>query len=107
VALLFVASLVLAPLVLSVPGFATAPALLYVACLMTRSLAEIDWEDATESAPAVVTAVAMPFTFSIAHGIAFGFIAYACIKALSGRARDVTPGLAVLAAAFAIKFAVL
>ena len=61
----------------SIPAYATAPALLYVACLMTRGLVEIEWDDITEAAPAVITAIAMPFTFSIAEGIAFGFISYA------------------------------
>jgi len=57
-----------------VPAYATAPALLFVACLMARGFAELDWDDVTEYAPAVVTALAMPLTFSIANGIAFGFI---------------------------------
>ena len=105
VAVLFVASLVFAPLVLSVPGFATAPALLFVACMMVRGLTEVDWQDASEYAPAVVTAVAMPLTFSIAHGIAFGFIAFAAIKLLSGRAADVSPPVWVLSALFVMKFA--
>ena len=105
-ALLFVASLVLAPLVLAVPGFATAPALLFVACMMAGSLGEIDWQDATEYAPALVTAVAMPFTFSIAHGIAFGFIAFAAIKLLAGRAREVSVTVWILAELFVVKFAV-
>lgn len=105
VAVLFVASLLFAPLVLSVPGFATAPALLFVACMMVRGLTEVDWQDASEYAPAVVTAVAMPLTFSIAHGIAFGFIAVAAIKLLSGRAADVSPTVWVLSALFVMKFA--
>ncbi|BBK42852.1 transporter [Allostella vacuolata] len=105
-ALLFLASLVFAPLVLSVPGFATAPALFFVACMMVRGITEVDWEDASEYAPAVVTAVAMPFTFSIAHGIAFGFIAYAAIKLLSGRGTEVSATVWVLAGLFLVKFAV-
>ncbi|HXV25501.1 MAG TPA: NCS2 family permease [Alphaproteobacteria bacterium] len=105
VALLFLAALFLSPLANTIPAYATAPALLYVACLMTRGLAEIDWEDATEFVPAVVTAIAMPLTYSIAHGIAFGFIAYAAIKLLSGRFRDLNAALAILAALFVIKFA--
>ncbi|MGE3969362.1 MAG: NCS2 family permease, partial [Dongiaceae bacterium] len=85
VAILFLAALFLAPLAGMIPAYATAPALLFVACMMTRGLTEIDWEDVTEYAPAVVTALAMPFTFSIANGIAFGFITYAAVKLLSGR----------------------
>jgi AGZA family xanthine/uracil permease-like MFS transporter len=105
VALLFLLALFFAPLAGSVPPWATAPALLYVACLMTRGLAEIDWDDVTETAPAVVTALAMPFTFSIAEGIAFGFITYAAIKLVSGRYREIHPAVGILAVLFLIKFA--
>ena len=69
VALCFVGAVFFAPLAGTVPGFATAPALLYVACLMARSLKDLDWEDTTEFVPAIVTAITMPLTFSIAHGI--------------------------------------
>jgi AGZA family xanthine/uracil permease-like MFS transporter len=105
VAALFLAALFFAPLAGSVPAFATAPALIYVACLMARGLAEIDWDDLTEAAPATLTALAMPFTFSIAHGIAFGFISYAVIKLLAGRAREVPLAVWVIAAVFVAKFA--
>ena len=74
---------------------------------MTRGLAEIDWEDVTEYAPAVVAAIAMPLTFSIANGIAFGFIAYAIIKLLAGRIAELKPAVVVLGALFLVKFAVL
>lgn len=105
VAALFLAALFFAPLAGSVPAFATAPALIYVACLMARGLAEIDWDDLTEAAPATLTALAMPFTFSIAHGIAFGFISYAVVKLLAGKARDVPIAVWVIAAVFVAKFA--
>lgn len=104
VAVLFLLALFFAPLAGTVPAFATAPALIYVAVLMTRALAELDWNDLTEAAPAVLCAVAMPFTFSIAHGIALGFVAYAGIKLLAGRARDVGPAVWVIAAVFIVKF---
>jgi AGZA family xanthine/uracil permease-like MFS transporter len=107
VAGLFVLSLFLAPLAGTVPGYATAPALFFVACLMTRGLAEIDWQDVTEYAPAVVTALTMPLTFSIANGIAFGFIAYAAVKLPAGRPAEAGPAVIVLAALFLIKFVVL
>jgi AGZA family xanthine/uracil permease-like MFS transporter len=107
VAALFLLSLFLAPLAGSVPAYATAPALFYVACLMARGLAELDWEDVTEYAPAVVTALAMPLTFSIANGIAFGFIAYAGAKLLAGRWRQASPAMVVLALLFLVRFAVL
>jgi AGZA family xanthine/uracil permease-like MFS transporter len=105
VALLFLAALFLSPLASTIPAYATAPALLYVACLMTRGLTEIDWEDASEFVPAVVTALAMPLTYSIAHGIAFGFVTYVAIKVLSGRFRDLNAALVILAVLFVIKFA--
>ncbi len=105
VAAMFLAALFFAPLAGSVPAFATAPALIYVACLMARGLAEIDWDDLTEAAPATLTALAMPFTFSIAHGIAFGFISYAVVKLLAGKARDVPIAVWVIAVVFVAKFA--
>ncbi|WP_196782495.1 NCS2 family permease [Chromobacterium paludis] len=105
VALLFLAALWLSPLAATVPAYATAPALCYVAVLMARGLAEIDWNDLTESAPAVMTALAMPFTFSIADGIAFGFISYAVIKILAGRFADLKPAVLVIAALWVFKLA--
>ena len=107
VALLFLAAVVFAPLAGSVPAYATAPALCYVAVLMIRGLAEIDWDDLTEAAPAVVTAIGMPFTFSIAHGIAFGFVTYTATKILAGRVRELSPMVAVIAVLFVLKFAFL
>jgi AGZA family xanthine/uracil permease-like MFS transporter len=106
VAVLFLLALFFAPLAGMIPAYASAAALLYVACLMARGLAEIDWDDATEFAPAVVTAIAMPLTYSIATGIGLGFIAYALIKIISGRMRDASPAVIALAALFALKFAV-
>ncbi len=85
IALLFLASLVFAPLAAMVPPYATAPALLYVAILMLRSLAELDWNDLAETAPAVCCVTVMAFTFSIADGIAFGVIGHVALKLLSGR----------------------
>jgi len=107
VAACFLLALFLAPLATTVPAYATAPALFFVACLMARGLAELDWEDVTEYAPGVVTAVSMPLTFSIAHGIAFGFISYAAIKIAAGRFQEVSPVVAVLAVLFIVKFAIL
>jgi AGZA family xanthine/uracil permease-like MFS transporter len=107
VGVLFLLALFVAPLAGSIPAYATAPALLYVACLMTRSLTEIEWDDITEAAPAVITALAMPFTFSIAEGIAFGFISYAAIKVTTGRHRDVHPAVAILAVLFVVKYVVI
>ena len=107
VAVLFLLCLFFAPLAQTVPAYATAPALLFVACLMARGLAEIDWEDPTEYAPAAVTAIAMPLTFSIADGIGLGFITYALVKLLAGRPDECPLAVYVVAALFALKFALL
>jgi AGZA family xanthine/uracil permease-like MFS transporter len=107
VGVLFLLALFVAPLAGSIPAYATAPALLYVACLMARGLTEIEWNDLTEAAPAVITALAMPFTFSIADGIAFGFISYAGIKLAAGRFRDIHPAVGILAVLFVIKYVVI
>ncbi|MBG4536790.1 NCS2 family permease [Pseudomonas aeruginosa] len=103
VAILFLLALFFAPLAGSVPAVATAPALLFVAVLMASGLAEIDWEDITVAAPVVVTALAMPFTYSIATGIAFGFISWTALKVLSGRWRELNPALVILSVLFVIK----
>jgi AGZA family xanthine/uracil permease-like MFS transporter len=105
VGVLFLLALFFAPLAGAVPAYATAPALIFVAGLFARDMKDIDWTDVTESLPALVTALAIPFTFSIAEGIGMGFIAYAGAKLLAGRARQIGPGVAIIAAAFAIKIA--
>ncbi|QNH05834.1 NCS2 family permease [Pseudomonas sp. B11D7D] len=105
VAALFLLALFFAPLAGAVPAYATAPALLFVAVLMMSSLAHIDWDDLTVAAPVVVAALAMPLTFSIANGIAFGFIAWTGIKLLSGRARELNAAMWVLSALFIVKLA--
>ena len=104
VAIFFLAALFFAPLAGMIPAYASAAALLYVACIMARGLAEIDWDDITESAPAVVAAVSMPLTYSIATGIGLGFITYALAKLVAGKFADLKPAVLVLAAIFAIKF---
>jgi len=106
VSIFFLLALLFAPLAGMIPAYATSAALLYVACVMARGLAEIDWEDITEYAPAVVTAITMPLTYSIATGIGLGFITYALVKLISGKVKDVSPAVLVLAVLFAIKFAV-
>ena len=104
VAVLFLACLFIAPLAGAVPAYATAPALFYVSCLMLRELMHIDWEDTTESVPAVVTALMMPFTYSIANGVAFGFITYAGLKLFTGRFKEVPVVIWIIAAIFLFKF---
>ena len=105
VAILFLACLFIAPLAGVVPAYATAPALLFVACLMLRELGELDWEDTTEAVPAAITAIAIPFTYSIAEGIGFGFITYAVLKLTTGRAREVAPVVWIISIIFAGRFA--
>ncbi|WP_297912271.1 NCS2 family permease [Thiomonas sp.] len=105
VGVLFLAALFFAPLAAVVPPWATAPALLYVAGLMMRELLQIDWNDVTEAVPSALAALVMPFTYSIANGLAFGFIAYAALKLFTGRAREVHPALWVVAALFVLRFA--
>lgn len=105
VAILFLLALFLSPLASVVPGYATAPALLYVACLMLRELVDIKWDDITEAVPAAITAMAMPLTYSIANGLAFGFISYVVIKAFTGRFRDIHPATLLVAILFVIKYA--
>ncbi|AKZ62763.1 guanine permease [Herbaspirillum hiltneri N3] len=103
VAVLFLLALFIAPLAGVVPAYATAPALFFVACLMLRELADIDWNDTTECVPAVITALVMPFTYSIANGLALGFISYAALKLLTGRVKDVSAVIWVIAAIFLFK----
>jgi len=105
VAVLFLAALFIAPLAGVVPAYATAPALLFVACLMLRDLGDFDWNETTECIPAAITALLIPFTYSIAHGIAFGFITYAALKLLTGRFREVKPIVWVIAIVFSFKYA--
>jgi len=100
----FLLCLFFAPLAQSVPAYATASALLFVACLMVRSFADLNWEDHTESAPAVIAAVTMPLGYSIADGIGVGFISYAVIKIMSGRFRECPPVVFVIGLVFTGKF---
>ena len=101
---LFALTVFLAPLAGAVPGFATAPALVFVACLMAGALRDVAWDDVTEYLPAVVIALATPFTFSIATGIGLGFVTFAAVKAVAGRAGEVGGAVWVIAAASLVKF---
>jgi AGZA family xanthine/uracil permease-like MFS transporter len=106
VAIFFLLALFFSPLAGMIPAYASSAALLYVACVMARGLAEIDWDDATEYAPAVVAAITMPLTYSIATGIGLGFITYAVAKIIAGKVSEAKPAVMVLAILFAVKFAV-
>ena len=104
VAVLFLLSLFFAPLAESIPPYATAAAILYVACLMARPLVDVSWRDVTESAAAIVTVIAIPLTFSIADGVGLGFVTYVLIKLMAGRGRECSPMLVAIALLFAAKF---
>ncbi|MFV0576142.1 MAG: NCS2 family permease [Vibrio sp.] len=105
VGILFLLALFFSPLAGMVPAYATTGALFYVAILMLSGLVHIQWDDLSEAAPVAVVCLLMPLTFSIAEGIAMGFVTYAAIKLLSGKAREVHPGVWVLAFIFLMKFA--
>lgn len=105
IGILFLLCLFLAPLAGIVPSYATAPALLYVAGLMIRELVEVEWNEVTSAIPAAITALLMPFTYSIAEGIAFGFISYVIIKTFTGRVREIHLATLLIAALFVLRFA--
>ncbi|HHR4213701.1 TPA: adenine permease AdeP [Salmonella enterica] len=103
VGILFLLVIFLSPLAGMVPPYAAAGALIYVGVLMTSSLARVNWQDLTESVPAFITAVMMPFSFSITEGIALGFISYCVMKIGTGRLRDLSPFVVIVALLFVLK----
>jgi adenine/guanine/hypoxanthine permease len=107
VGLLFILSLVLAPVFTAVPPFATAPALIVVGALMMRAAADLDWLRIDTAVPAFLTIVAMPFTYSIANGIAIGIVAYVIIEVFVGRWREIHPIMYALAVLLGLYYAFL
>ncbi|EAT1835278.1 NCS2 family permease [Salmonella enterica subsp. enterica serovar Enteritidis] len=103
VGILFLLVIFLSPLAGMVPPYAAAGALIYIGVLMTSSLARVNWQDLTESVPAFITAVMMPFSFSITEGIALGFISYCVMKIGTGRLRDLSPCVVIVALLFVLK----
>lgn len=103
VGILFLLVIFLSPLAGMVPPYAAAGALIYVGVLMTSSLARVNWQDLTESVPAFITAVMMPFSFSITEGFALGFISYCVMKIGTGRLRDLSPCVVIVALLFVLK----
>ena len=97
VSILFLLALFFSPVAQMIPPFATSAALIFVAVLMVSTISTIQWDDLTESAPVVITAVMMPLTYSVAEGIAIGFLSYAAIKVVSGKAREVNVSVYVIA----------
>jgi AGZA family xanthine/uracil permease-like MFS transporter len=105
VGVLFLLATFFAPLAGMVPAYATAGALIYVAMLMMTGLRNLEWNDMSEVVPALITTVMIPLSFSIANGIALGFVSYVVIKLGIGRHRDITLGAWFLALIFLAKFA--
>ena len=104
IGVLFLIGMFFLPLAQMLPGFAVNGALIYVAMLMMGSLAKLNWEDFTDYVPAIATTIMMSFTFSIANGIAFGFITYTVLKLGAGRRSEISAGVWALTAIFFAKF---
>ena len=104
---LFLVSLLLAPLFLAIPGFATTPALVVVGYMMINSIGGIDFEDPCEGLPAFLAIVAMPFFYSISDGIMFGVISYTVVNLCAGKARRISPVMYVLTVLFLAKYALM
>jgi adenine/guanine/hypoxanthine permease len=104
VAALFALSVFFIPLLAAVPAFATAPALIIVGVLMAGNVRLIRWDDPAESIPAFLTIVMMPLTYSIAEGLAIGFITYPLVKAFQGKAHEISLAVWILAGLFVLRF---
>ena len=102
---LFIAMIFFAPLAGMIPPFATAGALLYVALLMMSGMQHLSWTDPTELLPALLTIIMVPLSFSIANGIAAGFLSYVLLKVIAGKSADVTAAAWVMAVIFTARFA--
>ena len=105
-AICFALAIFLSPIFLAIPSFATAPALIIVGVLMVDSIVGVDFKDITEALPAFITFVMMPFAYSISEGIVFGGITYVIGKVLTGKGKEVSPLMYVLAVLFIIKLIV-
>ena len=103
-AILFALAIFFTPLLSAIPPFATASALLIVGVLMMGSITQIDWSDPAESIPAFLTVVFIPLSFSIAEGLAVGFISYPLLKAFQGKAHEIGIAVWILAAIFLLRF---
>jgi len=101
---LFLVAIILAPVFTAIPGFATAPALIYVGFLMITAVVEIDFSDLTEAVPAYLCFLAMPLVYSISEGIAIGVISYVVINLVCGKAKKITPLMYILAVLFVAKY---
>ena len=106
IGVLFLSCLFFAPLATSLPKQIDGAALVYVAVLFVRNIVDIEWDDISESAPAVLAMITMPLTYSISHGIALAFISYAAIKILTGKFAGVNPAIWLVALLSVLRFAV-
>jgi len=104
VGVLFLAMIFFAPLASMIPPFATAGALIYVALLMMSGMQHLNWSDPTELLPALLTIIMVPLSFSIANGIAAGFLSYVILKVIAGKSADVTAAAWVMALIFTARF---
>ena len=104
VALFFLAAVFCAPLAAAIPGYATAPALILVGALMTQSIAHVEWHDFSEAAPAFITMLATPLTFSIATGLSLGLISYTVVKIATGKLREINTLVWILTALFILRY---
>ena len=102
--LLFLVSLIFSPLFISIPGFATAPALVFVGFLMMSAVTGIDLKDPTEAIPAFLSFLVMPLTYSISEGICIGVISYVVINLFTGNAKKIKPLMYILAILFVLKY---
>ena len=102
--ILFILALFLAPFVALIPDVATAPALIFVGCLMMSGIKEVDFKDPTEALPAFLTIAMMPLTFSIANGIAFGLVSFIVLKLFTGRAKEIKLAAVIVAALFVLQY---
>ena len=104
VGVLFLAMIFFAPLASMIPPFATAGALIYVSLLMMSGMQHLSWSDPTELLPALLTIIMVPLSFSIANGIAAGFLSYVILKVIAGKSADVTAAAWVMALIFTARF---
>ena len=102
--ILFLISLVLTPLFLTIPSFATAPALIIVGFLMMQEVTKIEWSDFTEAIPCFVAITMMGFAYSISEGISFGIISYVILHILTGKTKDMSVLMYILAVVFILKY---
>lgn len=102
--LLFLVSIFFAPIFTAIPGFATAPALIFVGFLMVSSILHVDFDDLTEAVPAYLCMLAMPLAYSISEGIAIGVISYVAVNACCGKTKKIAPLMYVLAVLFICKY---